>query len=175
MATKRAWKMLVATGLGIVFGAGCGGDCLERDTGESVLTSCVSRVQLQQAETGFPRPPDGSACSGQERYVVDLMAGTIEWSSCLDSSLSEAWTTTSGQRALTPDELADFVAALNDLTVSGDEGGCGGVDKPTRTIRLFGDDADLTYNDSFYRCRKPAPHVDQIDSAFEIAHELTAQ
>jgi hypothetical protein len=133
-------------------------------------------VELQQAATGFPRPPDGSACSGQERYVVDLKAGTIEWSSCLDYSLSEPWTTTSGQRALTPDELADFVSALEDLTVGGDrdEVGCR-VDGTARSIRLVGEDAELTYSDSFLRCRRPGPYVDRIDSAFEVAGDLTAQ
>lgn len=154
------------------FGSGCGATCLDRDEGESVLTSCVSRVELQQEATGFPRPPDGSACSGERHYIVDLQARTIEWTTCLDRSSSEPWAEDSGRRTLTAGELDDLVSALGMLSVSGDGDRCG-FDKPTRSVRLFGEGEALTYYDSFYRCRKPAPHVDNIDSAFELAQQLS--
>jgi hypothetical protein len=124
------------------------------DPGESIFTSDVTRLVLEDQGGGFVRPPPpGSACDPQlASFAVTVAGHKLDWQFCEVSGPVETQTYTprSGSRALDSAEWSALEPKLAALVVS-DKATCG-ADKATLAAIVTTSGGELEYRDDFYAC-----------------------
>jgi len=151
LTTQLAAGLLVAATLA----ASCSSEGLETRSGNSVLVPSVTKAVFVSKGGGLVQPtPTGAPCDPQKfSYTLDLAASRLAWSTCTvtgDYQSPSSYMPATGERELTPTELAQAKAALAGVVVS-DRRVCGAY-KPTFELQVASPQDQLVYGDDFYGC-----------------------
>jgi hypothetical protein len=148
---------------------GAGLDAATDATASGIWPADAESVVADSPGGGFtPTPPPGSACAyGAEHYTVDIKTSAFTFARCAAGTTpSDPLQLLTGNRTLTPAQLATVDAAMKQLTPPKDPKACG-ADKGVYTVTVKTPRDELTYYDSFYVCNGGGKlYVDNIDGVF---------
>jgi hypothetical protein len=133
------------------------------DPGESIYTSDVHRLVVENRGGGFgpPPPPPGAACDPQRAtYTLTVASHQLDWQYCemTGSGSTATYTPHTGSRALQEPEWSTLQPKLAALVVSA-RVDCG-ADKAVFALTVTTSAGDLEYGDDFYACQdRSRPYV----------------
>lgn len=147
------------------------------EPGESIYTSDVRKLVLENRGGGFvPPPPPGGACDPQQAsYTLTVATHQLDWQYCevTGSGSTATYTPRTGSRKLADAEWSALQPQLAALVVS-DRQTCG-ADKPEYALIATTSAGDLEYGDDFYACEdRLRPYIvsDALGSALSALGAL---
>ena len=125
-----------------------GGVCPSTEVGKSIYGSCFEAITLTKTQGGFGPPiPAGSECNVVgDVYVLDLVSGKLDRTTCVDPGNQQPYKQTKTTWNMTPGAVAGVVTALKAVVVV-DTAGCV-ADGPTLMLVVKAKGKDVTYGDS---------------------------
>lgn len=159
----------------VTLGAGCLNGA--PGPGDSVYTSAVVTVVLDNRGGGFPLPrPPGPCDPGVGSYTATVATHDLAWKGCEVVGTEPDQTTQArvGHRTLSTTEWAALENALRAIEVVADDGNCG-ADKPVMALIVQTRHDTIEYADDFYACQnqdKPLVDSTALDHAFDVAGQL---
>jgi hypothetical protein len=173
----RSFLLLTAT---LALAACTGGGDHVTDPGESIYTSDVRRLVVENRGGGFlPPPPAGAACNPQPAtYTLAVAGHQLDWQYCevTGSGSTATYTPRTGSRALQAAEWSALQPKLAALIVS-DRLDCG-ADKAQFALTVTTPGGDLEYGDDFYACQdRSRPYIvsDALGGALAALGALARQ
>jgi len=171
-------NFLLVTALSL---AACtGGSGHVTDPGESIYTSDVRRLVVENRGGGFGSPPPpGAACDVQRAsYTLSVAGHQLDWQYCemTGSGSTVTFTPRTGSRALQDAEWSALQPKLAALVVS--SGSTCGADKPQLALTVTTSAGDLEYGDDFYACQdRSRPYIVSagLDGALAALNTLARQ
>jgi hypothetical protein len=132
------------------------------DPGESIYTSDVRKLVIENRGGGLlPPPPSSTACNPQRAtYTLNVAGHQFNWQYCevTGSGSTATYTPRTGSRALQAAEWSALQPKLDALIVSG-RMDCG-ADKPEYALTVTTSAGDLEYGDDFYACQdRSRPYI----------------
>lgn len=131
------------------------------DPGESIYTSDVHKLVVENRGGGFGSPPPSAACDPQRALYTLTVAGhqlDSQYCEMTGSGSTATYTPRTGSRALQAAEWSTLQPKLAALVVS-DRVDCG-ADKPVFALTVTTSAGDLEYGDDFYACQdRSRPYI----------------